>query len=433
MLNDPDEEMREHHTENIITQYAWASPGSSTPTTSAPTCSSATTTSNRRSSRSRRSGRIEYAWDEELDADRRLFEIILKIVALGTAAGRVLYNKYEGQVIGDFPIVDGRSSPASAARQVVAEAHANGSHARDETIREGQLALEPLSPFHMVVPPGIEEMRDFPWLIIDRPVPVDTVSAVFDVKVPEMDLAAVDQLGLREFDDRCVGVSAPARLKGHVLLSTGYEMPTKDYPTGRTVVWAGERGAARVRQAAVRGQRPPARRRRPFRYHKIPGRFWGLGVVEPLIGVQRQRNRARSQMIEAKDRMGLGRVFAWEDAITEINRPKGRIGEVITRAARLPDRPGDQGEPGHRRRRLARGRGRYARPRRRQGRRCRRRLARPERRQQRRLRDAGADERAGRQAARPGARRDSRAGPSASSSTSCSTTPAGIGARRSRS
>jgi hypothetical protein len=347
LLNSPDEEMREHHTENIITQYAWAIAGKLYADDYRPDVlfRNEDVESQKFAKQGQRG--MEYAWDEELDADRRLFEIILKVVALGTAAGRVLYNKYEGQVIGDFPIVEGKVvTDVERARQVVAEAHANGQYLETETIREGMLALEPLSPFHMVTPPAIEQMRDFPWLIIDRPVPVDTIERVFNVKVPEMDLAAVDQLGLREFDDQMLNVSAPARLKGHVLLSTGYEMPSSKHTEGRTVLWAGDKPLIEYDKLPCSVNGRPHVGVVPFHFHRVPGRFWSLGVVEPLIGVQRQRNRARSQQIEMKDRMGLGRIFAWEDAITEINRPKGRIGEVINVQRGLPIGQAIQESPG---------------------------------------------------------------------------------------
>ena len=65
-----------------------------------------------------------------------------------------------------------------------------------------------------------------------------------------------------------------------------------------------------------------------FRYHMVPGRFWGKGIVEDLVGPQRQRNRARSQMIEMKDR-NLGRVYARKGTITPNNKPVGKIMELI--------------------------------------------------------------------------------------------------------
>jgi hypothetical protein len=66
-----------------------------------------------------------------------------------------------------------------------------------------------------------------------------------------------------------------------------------------------------------------------LKYHPVPGRFWPIGVVEPLIGPQKQRNRARSQWIEMKDRAGLGRVFSYKGTITSVNKPKGGVFELV--------------------------------------------------------------------------------------------------------
>lgn len=347
MLNDPDEQMREHHTENILTQYVWSIAGKLYADDYRPDVLFRSEDSESQQFAKQAQRAIEYAWDEELEADRRLFEIILKVVALGTAAGRILYNKNEGQVIGDFPIVDGKvETNMDRATAAVAYAQQQGQQLDFQTIREGMLSLEPLSPFHMVTPPGIEQMRDFPWLIIDRPVPCETVKRVFNIDVAEMNLAAVDQLGLREFDDEIMGTSTPARLKGHVLLSTGYELPTAKFPNGRTTVWAGEKPLVEYDKLPCEVNGTPRVGVVDFHYHRVPGRYFSLGVCEPLIGVQRQRNRARSQQIEMKDRMGLGRIFAWDDVITEINRPKGRIGEVINIQRGTPIGQAIQESPG---------------------------------------------------------------------------------------
>src|SRR4030095_5673796 len=64
------------------------------------------------------------------------------------------------------------------------------------------------------------------------------------------------------------------------------------------------------------------------RYHLVDGRFWGKGIVEDLIGPNRQRNRARSQLIQRNDR-NRARVYAHKGALTPANRPVGKIMELI--------------------------------------------------------------------------------------------------------
>src|SRR5262245_59734954 len=124
--------------------------------------------------------------------------------------------------------------------------------------------------------------------------------------LPEQDLRVTDAIEM----DQAGTEGSPAgggNLKGHIMVYTGYEMPSVEYPKGRTFTWTENK------KLATSNQLPYLLRGRPhhgiifFRYHMVPGRFWGKGIVEDLVGPQRQRNRARSQLIEMKDR-NLGRV-----------------------------------------------------------------------------------------------------------------------------
>tara|TARA_R100000152_G_scaffold4581_1_gene1605 strand:- start:8269 stop:10200 length:1932 start_codon:yes stop_codon:yes gene_type:complete len=66
---------------------------------------------------------------------------------------------------------------------------------------------------------------------------------------------------------------------------------------------------------------------RAIRFHKLPGRFWGMGALEPLISPQREYNAQRSAIISNIRLMGnlqwLVPVNAGVDKIT--NRPGGVI------------------------------------------------------------------------------------------------------------
>jgi len=106
-------------------------------------------------------------------------------------------------------------------------------------------------------------------------------------------------------------------------------MPSRKHPEGRSVAWAqdvmleGKKGLPYT----ISGE--PMIGIRFFKYNIIPERFWAIGLVEPGIGPQRQRNRSRSQYIEIKDRAGLGRIYTRPNALNVNTLAGGKVVEVI--------------------------------------------------------------------------------------------------------
>jgi hypothetical protein len=105
-------------------------------------------------------------------------------------------------------------------------------------------------------------------------------------------------------------------------------MPTIKHPEGMTVTFSDATELDFEDKLPYKLNRKPHHGVTFFRYHHIDGRFYGKGLVEPLIGPQRQLNRARSQNIELKDR-NLGRVYARKGTLSESTMPTGKIMELI--------------------------------------------------------------------------------------------------------
>jgi len=273
----------------------------------------------------------KYAWDTETNAERRLYLILHKELCYGTSAGRCMFDSSQGDSAGQFPLgPDGRPMmDPTEARSYVADAQAQGNQVGFQQVNYGKICWEVLSPFNIWPPPGIEDPDLHPWLIIGAPMPCSKARMVFHLSKdpPEQNLRVTDAM---EMSTASVEGSPAGGgdLKGHIMVYTGYEMPTVDNPKGRVFTWT------ETKKLASSGQLPYLLRGRPhhgivfFRYHLVPGRFWGKGIVEDLVGPQRQRNRARSQMIEMKDR-NLGRVYARKGTITPANKPVGKIMELI--------------------------------------------------------------------------------------------------------
>jgi len=273
----------------------------------------------------------KFAWDSEVDADRRLYLILHKMLTFGTSGGRCIFDRNQGQLLGQVPVgPDGKPIlDPEQARAYVLQAAQQGQQAAFVPLREGRILWEPLSPFQILPPPGVESEEDFPWLIVERPMAVSTAKLRWPDaadKIRNQDLRVLDSRDLGGSDD--TAPAAGGRLKEHVMISTGYELPSPEYPDGQVANWTESALLDHKEQLPYRLRGKPHHGVVVFHYHRVDGRFWGKGVVEDLIGPQRQKNRARSQMIEMKDR-NLGRVYARKGTITAQNKPTGKIMELI--------------------------------------------------------------------------------------------------------
>ena len=171
-------------------------------------------------------------------------------------------------------------------------------------------------------------------MICERPVPIEWAKLRYPDAATRLRAQDIQSISAAPIASPLEGIreapAAASKPKDHVLVSIGYEMPTSDFPRGREVHWASHGSVI----LEIQDRLPYELKGRPhhgmtfFHYHRVPGRFFSVGVVEPLVGPQRQKNRARSQMIEMKDR-NLGRVYAKKGTMTAANKPVGKIMEVI--------------------------------------------------------------------------------------------------------
>lgn len=328
---------RERHTENVVTQYLQTVLGKLYADDFMPTLRFRREDIESEDFADHSNKALKWAWDEELIADEIIREGLLKMGVFGTAGLRCYWDPGRGPVIGELPVDPGTGEPIynmEQAHQMVAQAQQAGEQLEFRPVREGRIVWETLSPFNIVGPPGVDHERNFPWLIIERPVPIDYIKLRYgDVPgLREMDLMDYDQSGLRDApaleQDGVGGGHGPNKLKQHAILSTMYEQPCPDYPQGMTAIWSDQTLLHVEQRLPYELNGEPHNGCVFFKYHTIPGRFWAVGIVEPLIGPQRQRNRARSQQIEMKDR-NLGRIYAHKGTVSVSNLPKGKIMELI--------------------------------------------------------------------------------------------------------
>jgi len=113
---------------------------------------------------------LEYGWDYEWDGDNVLVKLLIKLLTFGTCAVRCRFDPTIGPMVAENvpfgkdgqPILD----PGEAI-QAVAEAVQNGETLKFKDIR-GRTVWESLSPFNLLVPPGLDNEDDFPWEIVVR-------------------------------------------------------------------------------------------------------------------------------------------------------------------------------------------------------------------------------------------------------------------------
>lgn len=254
---------------------------------------------------------LSYGWTSEWDAARILARTKRQIIVDGTAAVRVYFDPTLGRDIGQVPIANGKPllDPEQAYAHV-ASMQEQGQRAQFKRLNEGRICWKTGSVFNLLVPQGIEDPEDFPYEAWIEAVAIDRLVQLYGSKAQGLQaesLSGAEMLGLREQMDDSLGSEdnsgQPAKLEGQVSLVTYFERPCKDYPKGRTVIYAGNK--LLDVQEELPYELPSGDRCSGityFRYWPLEGRFWGQGLVEPGKKIQRLYNRACQQEQTTVDR-----------------------------------------------------------------------------------------------------------------------------------
>lgn len=356
IIVEPNPRKRERHTVNVMTQHFWTGIGKLYGEEFKPDMLFARDDEQAQNFTNQARRAFDFAWDVECEADELILDLLIEVLAYGTAAIRCRYNPIAGPYKYDVPVDETDSGFAyhdpddesgeptyvgtpgkpimhgKAARAYVGDRRFYGDDVTFKSVFEGRLAWELCSPYHIIVPPGIPHERDFPHFDIERPALLEDVMAEYGEAadgLTEQTLSTVDLVGVRDSgssDDP--GAGGSGKLRGHCLLATRYIRPQRMFPEGAKIEYSQGKLLRFTPELPynVNGERKAGVTF--FKFRRLPRRFWAQGLIEPLIGPQRQRNRARSQQIEMKDK-NLGRVYARKGAITAQNRPVGRIMELI--------------------------------------------------------------------------------------------------------
>lgn len=243
---------------------------------------------------------FKWGWGNEWLGDEVLEDIALGIIIDGTAPARCRLDKASGPIIQEqVPHIDGRPSYPQNGYGEAATAYATGDGFELRDVR-ARIAWDAGSPFNLLLPPGVEYERDFPWEIWVEAQPLDKVKDEYRKAkgLSEDNLASSTMLGIRQImagDEPEESAATPGKLEGYVLVYHCFERPSAKYARGRMCVIAGERILESVDELPYRA--PDGSYRSGITYFrgiKVKGRFYGKGLIENAIGPQREKNRTRT-------------------------------------------------------------------------------------------------------------------------------------------
>ena len=184
-----------------------------------------------------------------------------------------------------------------------------------ETVYEGDPEILPVSPFE-IFPDNLyaEEVEDCQSIIHARAVSVRDVAEKYGavIKGEKVSVYTFDKSGsvLKKYDDT---------IDNAVIVIERYEKPSKDYPSGRLVIVAGD-------QLLYEGELPyyseqTGERKFPFVKQVslvLAGNFFGTSVIERLIPIQRAFNAVKNRKHEFLNRLSMG-VMTVEDGSVDVD------------------------------------------------------------------------------------------------------------------
>lgn len=182
----------------------------------------------------------------------------------------------------------------------------------DSTYKDGEIhgrtQVSNVSPFHVFVPDlQEEELENQPSITQVRAVDPSFIHQYFGKEVKANVNASADMLEQRFMS--AVGITD--NKKKYSALKEQWIRPCKKFKDGAVVHWAGDTLLS-VSEGFVHehGEYPFTK------FEHIPaGRFYGDSAVNDLIPIQKEFNRTRSQLIEAKNRMAKPQLIAQRGSI----------------------------------------------------------------------------------------------------------------------
>lgn len=182
---------------------------------------------------------------------------------------------------------------------------------------EGDIKLKVISPYNLLVQPGAESMKESDWLIVRDYI----TKAELKRRYPRVKLDELTPVNFsRENRPYLLDYSQSSTYK-----IDRYEVYEFWDRNGTHMITVGDQVLYKDKKKEWDGTGPwPVNH---MTYHQLPGRFHGMGAIEPLISSQREYNAQRSAIVSNTKLLGnvqwLNPVNSGVEKIT--NEPGGQI------------------------------------------------------------------------------------------------------------
>lgn len=191
----------------------------------------------------------------------------------------------------------------------------------DEFDIPGKICAESVSPFYIFVPNLEEEDIDKQDWIIHA-----SVRSTYEVNSQYgVDLEGDSPLEHNLIEERILqasGIRQQSARKG-VMVKECWVKPCRHFPDGGMFAWANGKMLIQAEGPVYSHKQFPFTRR----IHIQTGKFYGMGLPEPLIPLQIEYNRSKSQLIENKNLMSRPQIIAPAGSIdpAKVNSRPGLI------------------------------------------------------------------------------------------------------------
>jgi hypothetical protein len=197
-------------------------------------------------------------------------------------------------------------------------------NAMDSDKVKGKICAEPVTPFHMIVPDLQEqELENQPFLIQEMAKDPGWIKKNFDVDVQPDSSASGGGIFEQRFLS-ALGVGGSSNQKRYVSVREGWFQPNSKFPDGLFIM------ATKDKLLYSKEGWPYEHKEYPYtKLDHIPtGRFYGESSIADLIPLQKEYNRTRSQIVEAKNRMSKPQLVAVRGSV-DPNRITSEPGLII--------------------------------------------------------------------------------------------------------
>jgi hypothetical protein len=200
-----------------------------------------------------------------------------------------------------------------------------------EIVMSGDVDVDIVSFFDVKFDMSASTWKDVRWICFEKPRDVDEIYEIYGEKVePEKNLVSTNAYDskLRSLNQNWDN-SNFKKYDHSAMVKEYWELPSQKFPNGRRVTIASDKVLLYVEDIGF-GEEDDTIRELPFFPYihiNVPGRTIGTTVVEQLIPIQREYNKARSQVIEHKNLMAKPKWLTQEDSL--VDEITDMPGEVI--------------------------------------------------------------------------------------------------------